>query len=107
MVGGGGCERRSGDCDGDDEAAESSVTEIAGTVCACCCDCRWRRPPGTRHGGWLMPRPDRDSSDLSSVASSWGFQSLLKLTIGRPGLSLTADGVGSLGLRSFSFMPVA
>jgi hypothetical protein len=45
------------------------------------------------------------SSGLSSA--SLGFQFLSKLTIGRPGLSLTTVGVGSLGLRSFKRMLVA
>lgn len=45
------------------------------------------------------------SSGLSSA--SLGFQFLSKLTIGRPGLSLTTVGVGSFGLRSFKRMLVA
>jgi hypothetical protein len=45
------------------------------------------------------------TSDFTSA--SFGFQSASKLTIGRPGLSLTALGVGSLGLRSFRRMLVA
>lgn len=39
--------------------------------------------------------------------SSLGCQDGSKLTIGRPGLSLTAVGIGSLLLRSFNFMLVA
>jgi hypothetical protein len=35
---------------------------------------------------------------ISSITTSFGFQSCLKLTIGRPGLSLTIVGRGSLGL---------
>lgn len=45
------------------------------------------------------------ASDFTSV--SFGFQFASKLTIGRLGLSLTIEGVGSLGLRSFIFMLVA
>ncbi len=41
------------------------------------------------------------------ISASFGFQFALKLTIGRPGLSLTTVGVGSLGLRSFKRMLVA
>lgn len=41
------------------------------------------------------------------TSASFGFQFASKLTIGRPGLSLTTVGVGSLGLRSFSRMLVA
>jgi len=110
ILGGEGCGRRVGDDGGAAGAAEPFVTAIAGIGRACGGGggCWWRSPPGVRQTGWpILPRPDRDSSDLSSVASSWGFQFFSKLTIGRPGLSLTADGVGSLGLRSFSFMLVA
>ena len=54
----------------------------------------------------LLSKIDRlRSSGLSSA--SLGFQFLSKLTIGRPGLSLTTVGVGSLGLRSFKRMLVA
>lgn len=46
--------------------------------------------------------------DISSFISiSFGFQSLLKETIGRPGLSETIVGVGSFALLSFSRNPVA
>ena len=41
------------------------------------------------------------------TSASFGFQFTSKLTIGRPGLSLTTVGVGSLGLRSFRRMLVA
>ena len=41
------------------------------------------------------------------TSASFGFQFASKLTIGRPGLSLTTVGVGSLGLRSFKRMLVA
>src|ERR1700733_10825620 len=49
---------------------------------------------------------------LWKVSSRWdessvGCQFFSKLTIGRPGTSLTAVGVGSFGLRSFSRMVVA
>ena len=48
------------------------------------------------------------SADISSFSSiSLGFQSLLKDTMGRPGLSDTMLGVGSLALLSFSLKPVA
>ena len=46
-----------------------------------------------------------DSSCFNST--SFGFQSASKLTIGRPGLSLTTVGIGNFGLRSFSLMLVA
>ena len=45
-------------------------------------------------------------ADTSSF-SSMMFQSFLKETIGRPGASETAVGVGSFGLRSFKRNPVA
>lgn len=38
---------------------------------------------------------------------SFGFQSWSKLTMGRPGRSLTTVGVGSFGLRSFNLILVA
>ena len=41
------------------------------------------------------------------TSACFGFQFASKLTIGRPGLSLTAVGVGSLALRSFRRMLVA
>lgn len=49
---------------------------------------------------------------LWKASSRWGESSVgchvfSKLTIGRPGTSLTAVGVGSFGLRSFSRMVVA
>jgi hypothetical protein len=40
-------------------------------------------------------------------SAPFGFQSDSKLTIGRPGLSLTTVGIGNLGLRSLSLMLVA
>lgn len=40
-------------------------------------------------------------------STSFGFQSRSKLTMGRPGRSLTAVGIGSLGLRSLRFILVA
>lgn len=46
------------------------------------------------------------SADTSSLSSTT-FQSFLNETIGRPGASDTAVGVGSLGLRSLSLNPVA
>jgi hypothetical protein len=46
-----------------------------------------------------------DACSLSSV--SFGFQLLLKLTIGLPGLSETIEGVGNFGLRSLRLMLVA
>jgi hypothetical protein len=49
----------------------------------------------------------RRGSSTGFKSASLGFQLASKLTIGRPGLSLTAVGVGSLGLRSFNFMLVA
>lgn len=57
-----------------------------------------------------MPEPgvggrDLETSSFSSI--SLGFQQDWKLTIGRPGLSLTIVGVGSRGLRSFNLMLVA
>jgi len=48
-----------------------------------------------------------ETSGLESVACSGAFQFLSKLTMGRPGVSLTADGVGSLLLRSCRRMLVA
>ena len=46
--------------------------------------------------------------ELSSLSStSRGFQPGAKLTIGRPGRSLTTVGLGSLGLLSFNRMLVA
>jgi hypothetical protein len=47
-----------------------------------------------------------DRADTSSFNSTT-FQSFLKETIGLPGASDTAVGVGSFGLRSFSLNPVA
>lgn len=41
------------------------------------------------------------------TSASFGFQSELKLTIGRPGLSLTTVGVGNFGLRSLRSILVA
>src|SRR4051812_7626603 len=55
---------------------------------------------GRRSNGDLLR-----TSGLSSASD--GFQFLSKLTIGRPGLSLTAVGVGSLGLRSLRRILVA
>ena len=50
--------------------------------------------------------PGRD--EISSFISiSLGFQSFWKDTIGRPGLSDTMLGVGSLALLSFNLKPVA
>jgi hypothetical protein len=46
------------------------------------------------------------AEDISSFISIT-FQSFLKETIGRPGASETAVGVGSFGLRSFKRKPVA
>jgi hypothetical protein len=46
------------------------------------------------------------TADISSFISIT-FQSFLKETIGRPGASETAVGVGSFGLRSFRRKPVA
>jgi len=51
--------------------------------------------------------PGRPASRLSCFAASSGFQLRSKLTIGRPGRSLTAVGMGSFGLLSLSFMLVA
>ena len=48
-----------------------------------------------------------DISRLANSESSFSVQVGSKLTMGLPGRSLTADGVGSLGLRSLSFMLVA
>lgn len=45
-------------------------------------------------------------TDFSSLSSTT-FQFCLNETIGRPGASETAVGVGSLGLRSLSLNPVA
>jgi hypothetical protein len=39
-----------------------------------------------------------DPTFISSSTISFGFQSCLKLTIGRPGLSLTTVGRGNFGL---------
>jgi hypothetical protein len=56
----------------------------------------------------LLPRAAGiDRSGLVSVDSSGAFQLASKLTMGRPGLSLTAVGSGRLGLRSFNRMLVA
>lgn len=48
------------------------------------------------------------SNEISSFISiSFGRQSFLNDTIGRPGLSETMVGVGSLALLSFNLNPVA
>jgi hypothetical protein len=59
--------------------------------------------------GWLLVLSGvlDGRSGLGSVLSSAGFQLVSKLTIGRPGLSLTAVGSGSLALRSFNLKLVA
>jgi len=52
--------------------------------------------------------PTGGSDDVSCVkVTSFGDQSFLKLTIGRPGASDTIVGVGSFGLRSFKLILVA
>jgi hypothetical protein len=51
--------------------------------------------------------PGRSAPGLSSFVALSGFQPRSKLTIGRPGRSLTAVGSGSFGLLSLSFMLVA
>lgn len=71
----------------------SVESDLAGTPCL---SLRWN---GFR--GCLLSF----SSDF--ISASAGFQFASKLTMGRPGLSLTAVGVGSLGLLSFSSMLVA
>jgi hypothetical protein len=43
-------------------------------------------------------RLPEDVAFTSSMTTSFGFQSCLKLTIGRPGLSLTTVGRGNLAL---------
>jgi hypothetical protein len=55
----------------------------------------------------LLGELEGKRSGLLSVDSSGAFQFASKLTIGRPGLSLTAVGSGSFALRSLSFMLVA
>jgi hypothetical protein len=63
--------------------------------------------------GWAMEEEDllgvagSDRSGVLSVDSSGACQLAAKLTIGRPGLSLTAVGSGRLGLRSFKRILVA
>jgi len=54
---------------------------------------------------WLLNGDCLRSSGF--ISASLGFQFVSKLTIGLPGLSLTAVGVGSLGLLSFRRMLVA
>jgi hypothetical protein len=51
--------------------------------------------------------PGLPASGLSCFVASPGLQLRSKLTIGRPGRSLTAVGMGSFGLLSLSFMLVA
>jgi hypothetical protein len=70
---------------------------------------------GTAMGfsGWAKEEEDllgvagSDRSGVVSVDSSGAFQLASKLTMGRPGLSLTAVGSGRFGLRSFKRMLVA
>ena len=70
---------------------------------------------GTAMGfsGWLNDEEDllgaagSDRSGVASVDSSGGCQLASKLTMGRPGLSLTAVGSGRLGLRSPTVLTVA
>ena len=88
--------------------AEGTVTETGGVVPA---------SPililGTRGVSLFATGPTRSSSSGKLIVgvelgeSSVGCQFFSKLTIGRPGTSLTAVGVGSFGLRSFSRMVVA
>lgn len=106
--------------------SESSKTCIHGIVASCGLD---------DGGGESLRTLGRSSEDLftgscanmpvfnrkargEGLSGSWtappwlrfvcgGAQSGLKLTIGRPGLSLTADGEGSFALRSLNFMLVA
>ncbi|KNA93597.1 hypothetical protein FOXG_17792 [Fusarium oxysporum f. sp. lycopersici 4287] len=71
--------------------------------------------PGTAMGfsGWAKEEEDllgvagSDRSGVVSVDSSGAFQLASKLTMGRPGLSLTAVGSGRFGLRSFKRILVA
>jgi hypothetical protein len=76
------------------------VVGMAGAVSACLSgggpDLVGFRGRGVRSG----------AVDISSFISIT-FQSFLKETIGRPGASETAVGVGSFGLRSFKRNPVA
>lgn len=73
------------------EAVDTGIAEGLGSALAA---------PSRLDGRLLL-----DSSSFSS--SSLGFQPVLKLTIGLPGRSLTAVGVGNFGLRSFILMLVA
>lgn len=54
---------------------------------------------------WMLESFSLCSSGVSST--TFGFQSYLKLTMGRLGLSETNDGVGRLGLRSLRRLDVA
>jgi hypothetical protein len=57
---------------------------------------------------WPSAGPYPGWARISGFTSAcFGFQFVSKLTIGRPGLSLTAVGVGSFWLRSFRRMLVA
>jgi hypothetical protein len=57
---------------------------------------------------WISEGPFPGWARTSGFTSAcFGFQLASKLTMGRPGLSLTAVGVGSMGLRSFRRMLVA
>lgn len=76
------------------------IVGASGAVAAC-----------TRGGwpdlGWLEETGAGSDSVEATSFSSTTFQSFLKDTIGRPGASETAVGVGSFGLRSLRRNPVA
>jgi hypothetical protein len=83
----------------------SSGTLIVGTTGAVVDLERGRMDSSPRLAG-LALASGKEISSLSSI-SFVAFQSFRNETIGRPGLSETAVGVGSLGLLSLSRNPVA